>query len=70
MVERFTPTGPDSLRYDATVSDPVVYDRPWTLSFPVNREDFLFREAACLEEEHDLPHLKAIKDAAAAAKKQ
>ncbi len=66
VVERFTPTAPDTLTYDATVTDPVVYTQPWTISFPVKREKFELREAACLEEEHDLPHLKALKDAAAA----
>ncbi len=66
VVERFTPTAPDTLTYEATVTDPVVYTQPWTISFPVKREKFELREAACLEEEHDLPHLKALKDAAAA----
>jgi hypothetical protein len=66
VVERFTPTAPDTLNYEATVTDPVVYTRPWTIAFPVKRENFELREAACLEEEHDLPHLKALKDAAAA----
>ena len=69
VVERFTPTGPDALRYEVTVNDPVVYDRPWTISFPISRQKFDLREAACHEEEHDLPHLKALKDAAAAKKK-
>ena len=69
VIERFTPTGPDQLRYEATVSDPVVYDKPWTVSFAIKREKFELREAACLEEEHDLPHLKALKDAAAARAK-
>jgi hypothetical protein len=65
IVERFTPTGPDMLAYEATVSDPVVYNRPWTIAFPVQREKFELLEAACHEEDHDLPHLKALKDAAA-----
>jgi hypothetical protein len=69
VVERFTPVGPDTLSYSATVSDPVVYSRPWTISFPVQREKFQLLEAACHEEDHDLPHLKALKDAAAAKKK-
>jgi hypothetical protein len=68
VVERFTPTGPDSVNYEATVTDPVVYTRPWTISFPLRRENFELGEAACHEEDHDLPHLKAIKDAAAAKK--
>ncbi len=69
VVERFTPTGPDTLTYQATVTDPVVYTRPWTISFPVEREKFELLEAACHEEDRDLPHLKALKDAAAAKKK-
>ena len=69
VVERFTPTGPDSLNYQATVNDPVVYSRPWTIAFPMNRENkFELLEAACHEEDHDLPHLKALKDAAARKK--
>jgi len=69
VVERFTPVGADTLNYEATVTDPVVYTRPWTIAFPVKREKFELIEAACHEEDHDLPHLKAIKDAAAAKKK-
>jgi len=69
VVERITPSGPDTFEYEAAVTDPVVYDKPWTVAFPIKREKFELREAACLEEEHDLPHLKALKDAAAAKKK-
>jgi hypothetical protein len=69
VVERFTPTAPDMLDYEATVIDPVVYTRPWTLAFPMRREPkFELLEAACHEEDRDLPHLKALKDAAAAKK--
>jgi hypothetical protein len=65
VVERFTPTGPDTLKYEATVTDPMVYTRPWTISFPVKRKKASMYEYACHEEDHDLPHLKALKDAAA-----
>ena len=68
VVERFTPTGPDTMSYEATVTDPVVYTRPWTIAFPLHRENGELGEAACHEEDHDLPHLKAIKDAAAKKK--
>jgi hypothetical protein len=68
VVERFIPSGPDTLRYEATVNDPVVYTRPWTISFPIDREKFELIEAACHEEDHDLPHLKALKEAAAKKK--
>jgi hypothetical protein len=38
VVERITPTGPDTFNYEATVTDPVVYTRPWTVVFPIRRE--------------------------------
>ncbi len=68
VVERFTPLGPNKVGYEATVTDPVVYSRPWTISVSFNREKFDLTEAACHEEDSDLPHLKAIKDAAAGKK--
>jgi hypothetical protein len=68
VVERFTPTGPDTLSYEATVTDPVVYTRPWTIAFGVKRGKAEMFETACHEEDRDLPHLKAIKDAAAGKK--
>jgi hypothetical protein len=68
VVERFTPAGPDTINYEATVTDPVVYTRPWTIALPIKREKGMLYESACHEEDHDLPHLKAIKDAAATKK--
>lgn len=67
--ERFIPSGPDTVTYEATVVDPVVFTRPWTISFPLQREKFEMYESTCKETDHDLPHLKALKDAAAAKKK-
>ncbi len=65
-VERFTPAGPDTVNYEATVTDPVVYTRPWTIALPLKRDNkFELNEAACHEEDRDLPRLKALKDAAA-----
>jgi hypothetical protein len=68
VVERFSPLGPDTINYQATVSDPIVYTRPWTIALQFKREKFELTEAACHEEDRSLPHLKAIKDAAAAKK--
>jgi hypothetical protein len=64
VVERFTPAGPTTVNYEATVADPVVYTRPWTIAFTLRREKGDLIEAACHEEDKDLPHLKALKDAA------
>jgi hypothetical protein len=68
VVERFTPTGPGVINYEATITDPVVYTRPWTVGLSFKRDKFELTEAACHEEDRDLPHLKALKDAAAGKK--
>ena len=69
VVERFTPVNTEQVNYEATVTDPVVYTRPWTIALSFNRSKFELSEGACHEEDRSLPHLKAIKDAAAAKKK-
>jgi hypothetical protein len=37
VVERYTPMGPNHLWYEATLEDPQVYSRPWTIGFPLYR---------------------------------
>jgi len=37
VVERYTPTGPDHLMYEATIEDPNVFTRPWKMSMPLYR---------------------------------
>jgi len=37
VIERYTPMGPNHLWYEATLEDPEVYSRPWTISFPLYR---------------------------------
>ena len=32
VVERYTRTGPDTLRYEATIEDPEVFTRAWKIS--------------------------------------
>jgi hypothetical protein len=64
VVERFTPVDAETINYEATVSDPVVYTRPWTIAFPMKRQQGEILEAACHEDDQDLPRLKAIRDAA------
>ena len=50
MVERLTPTGPNTLQYEATIEDPVVMTAPWKLSFPWTRNDkYKLYEYACHE---------------------
>lgn len=37
VVERYTPAGPDHIRYQATLDDPVVYSRPWQINLILYR---------------------------------
>ena len=37
VVERYTPTGPNTIQYEATIEDPNVFTRPWKMSFPLYR---------------------------------
>jgi hypothetical protein len=50
MVERFTMTGPDSIVYELTYSDPKVFTAPWTARLDWTRNpDYGFFEYACHE---------------------
>ena len=62
--DRFSPVDGDTIRYQATVSDPLVYTRPWTIAFDLNRQKDELLEVACHEDNEDLGHLKEIRDAA------
>jgi hypothetical protein len=37
VVERYTPLGPDVIRYEATIEDPKVFTRPWKMTMPLYR---------------------------------
>ena len=60
--ERFTPVDADRIEYEATITDPVVYTRPFTIAFPLTRLKGEVMEQACHEEDRDLPILKRIRD--------
>jgi hypothetical protein len=64
VVERFIPVDADKVTYRATVTDPLVYTRPWTIEVPLNRMQDELLEVACHEDNQDLQHLKEIRDAA------
>jgi hypothetical protein len=59
VVERYVPVDANTFRYSATIEDPKVYTRPWTMSFLVGRNrsaTFEQLEFACVEGEMDLQH--------------
>jgi hypothetical protein len=56
------PVDANTIEYEATITDPIVYSRPFTIAKPLKRLNGELMEAACHEEEHDLPGLKRIRD--------
>jgi len=52
LTERFTPSGTDTLMYQATIEDSSAFSAPWTIEVPLNRldnKDNQIYEAACHE---------------------
>ena len=62
VTERFTPVDGNNIKYEATISDPLVYTRPFTIALPLRRVPGELFESACHEEDRDLPVLKTIRD--------
>ena len=56
VVERFSFDRPDTIRYEATIEDPKVFTRPWTIGLTLARNTepgFELLEEACIEGERD-----------------
>lgn len=52
VTERYTHMGPNTLMYEATLEDPNVYTRPWTIRMPLYRrldENMQLLEFKCVE---------------------
>ena len=55
--ERYTPMGPNVIRYEATIEDPTVFTRPWDISLLLYRrleENARVLEFKCIEYSEDL----------------
>lgn len=66
VTERFTLMGPNHLMYEATIEDPSVYSRPWTISMPLYRrleENAEILEFKCVEFAEELMYGHLSKDA-------
>ena len=63
VVERFRLTGKDSLDYQATVENPSVFSRPFTVRVPLRRRpaDVELLEYGCIEGERDAVHMPSTK---------
>ena len=48
-MERFTRTGPDTLAYRVTLTDPGTWASPWTAEVPLQRREQPIYEFACHE---------------------
>jgi hypothetical protein len=57
VVERFTRTGPDQIRYRATVHDPAVFTAPWTVEIFMHPQEGPIVEFACHEGNYGMPGL-------------
>ena len=53
VVERFTPIDKNTIDYEATIDDPTMFTRPWTVSIPLHRSStYRIYEYACHEGNH------------------
>jgi hypothetical protein len=61
LIERWTRTGPTSLEYVATIEDPTVWRRPWTVTQEFTKqsdqENRLYYEPRCIEGNYAQPGL-------------
>ena len=65
VVERYTPMGRNAIMYEATIEDPNVYTRPWSIRMPLYRrleENVRVLEFKCVEFSEDLlyGHLRKV----------
>ena len=49
VIERFSRTGPESLKYEVTVDDPETWTKPWTVMIPLRHSTDAIYEYACHE---------------------
>lgn len=67
VIERLTMVNADTITYRATIEDPKMFTRPWTIGFELARNPdpkFEILEVACHEEDLDRDILKTIHEVA------
>ena len=66
VTERYTHLGPNVLMYEATLTDPNVYTRPWTIRLPLYRRldtNMQLLEFKCVEFAEEMMYGHLSKDA-------
>jgi hypothetical protein len=59
VIERYTPIDANTIQYEARIEDPTIYTTPFTMRFPLRRNNqrgYYILEFACHEGERDLQH--------------
>jgi hypothetical protein len=59
LIERFTRTDPDTIRYEFTVEDPATFTRPWSAEIPMRSTHGPIYEYACNEGNYALADILA-----------
>jgi hypothetical protein len=65
VTERYTPTGPNTMRYEATLDDPQVYTRPWKMSMTLYKRvgaDAQLQQFKCVDFVEELMYGKLRKE--------
>jgi hypothetical protein len=58
LIERFTRVSANTINYEVTIDDPVMWTRPWTMAFPLRLEpDYGMFEYACHEGNYGLRNI-------------
>jgi hypothetical protein len=58
LVERFTRTGPKTVRWQVTVDDPTTWTKPWTFAMPLTLDDSQpFQAYECHEGNYGVPNI-------------
>jgi hypothetical protein len=56
LIERYTRTAPEQLRYEVTIDDPHTYERPWTAVLDLEPQEDIY-EYACHEGNRGLENI-------------
>jgi hypothetical protein len=73
VIERFSRTGPENLKYEITIDDPGTWTKPWSLMIPLRRSSDPLYEYACHEGNYGLAGILAgarIEEQAAGSTRQ